>query len=105
MIKKFENFKKSDPLLELRKHINDIDKYEQFLKILVDKVRSNSSISKNPMLDGMIIGFILSTPSTSDFILGKDLGRLLDGTIQKLEQIGIWLLNNQDEIIKLIDEL
>jgi hypothetical protein len=104
MIKKFESFEKNDPLLELRKRINSRDEYDMFLKFLYDRVKSNSPISKNTMLDGMIIGFIFSTPSASDLILGKDLGRLLDGTIQRLEQIGIWLINNQDEILRLLDE-
>lgn len=35
-----------------------------------------------------------------DLFLQKDMGRVLDGTIQKLEQIVIWCTNNEDELCR-----
>jgi hypothetical protein len=50
------------------------------------------------MLDGMIIGFILTTGFAKDLFLQKHMGHVLDGTMQKLEQIVVWCCRNEDEL-------
>ena len=49
----------------------------------------------------MVIGFILTTNFAIDLFLQNDMGRVLDGTIQKLEQMVIWCTNNEDELCRI----
>jgi hypothetical protein len=76
--------------------------FEKFTKILSERMKENKPISDKPMIDGMVIGFILTTNFALDLFLQKDMGRVLDGTIQKLEQIVIWCTNNEDELCLLL---
>ena len=86
-------------LLKFFKSKNDFDK---FSRILSERIKDGDSISDNPMIDGMIIGFILTTKFSSDLFLQKDIGRVLDGTMQKLEQIVIWCSNNEDKLCEIL---
>lgn len=70
--------------------------------MLVKMMRENKPISENPMIDGMIIGFILTNKFSKDLFLQKEMGFVLDGTIQELEQIAIWTSNNEEALLKLI---
>jgi len=88
--------------MKLIEKIQTKEDFDRMSKILSERVKYGQSISENAMLDGMIIGFILTTDFTLDVFLGKDLGRVLDGTMQKLEQIVIWTLNNKNIINKLL---
>jgi hypothetical protein len=76
--------------------------FDNFSIILANRVINNQPISENSMLDGFIIGFILTTPFVEEFLRGKEIGRVLDGTIQKLEQVEIWITNNEKVICNLI---
>lgn len=87
---------------KLLKKFNSKEDFDKFCKILSERMRKNKPISDKPMIDGMIIGFILTTPFAKDLFLQKDMGRVLDGTLQKLEQIAIWCSNNEDELCNLI---
>ena len=75
--------------------------FEKFTEILSERMKVNNPISDKPMIDGMVIGFILTTKFSQDLFLQKDMGNVLDGTIQKLEQIVIWCSNNEDELCRI----
>lgn len=75
--------------------------FEKFTEILSERMKDNNPISDKPMIDGMVIGFILTTKFSQDLFLQKDMGNVLDGTIQKLEQIVIWCSNNEDELCRI----
>lgn len=81
---------------KIRKLIKNKKDYDKFSLMLQESLKRNDPFSDRPMLDGMIIGFILTTPFSKDLFLNKEMGRVLDGTLQKLEQIVIWVLNNED---------
>jgi hypothetical protein len=89
---------------EIQNKIQTLEDFDKLMKILSDRVKENKPISDNPMLDGMIIGFMFSTYKFSrDLILDTfNNQHILDGTLQKLENIAIWLSNNEEEIIKLL---
>jgi hypothetical protein len=76
--------------------------FEKFTEILSERMKDNNPISDKPMIDGMVIGFILTTKFSQDLFLQKDMGNVLDGTIQKLEQIVIWCSNNEDELCRIL---
>ena len=76
--------------------------FEKFSKILSERMKNGIPISDKPMIDGMVIGFILTTNFAVDLFLQNDMGRVLDGTIQKLEQIVIWCTNNEDELCSIL---
>ena len=86
-------------LLEKFKSKEDFDK---FTKILSERMKEGEPISDKPMIDGMAIGFILTTKFAQDLFLQKEMGNVLDGTIQKLEQIVIWCSNNEDKLCDLL---
>jgi hypothetical protein len=50
------------------------------------------------MIDGVVIGFILTTSFADDLFLQKEIGRILEGSLQKLEQIIIWCTNNEEKL-------
>ena len=86
----------------LQEKIVTKEDFKYMMEILSERVKTNKSITDNGMLDGMIIGLMLTTEFTEYLFLGKELGRVLDGTMQKLEQIAIWSLNNHDQLDKLL---
>jgi len=45
----------------LLKKIKSKKDFEKFSKILSERMKDGNPISDNPMIDGMIIGFILTT--------------------------------------------
>ena len=85
----------SSNMENLIKKIKSKEDFDKFTKILSERLKDGKHISDNPMIDGMVIGFILTTKFAEDLFLQKDMGRVLDGTIQKLEQIVIWCTNNE----------
>ena len=87
---------------KLLKKFKTKEDFEKFSKILSERMKDGKPISDKPMIDGMVIGFILTTKFAVDLFLQKDMGRVLDGTIQKLEQIVIWCTNNEDELSSLL---
>jgi hypothetical protein len=88
---------------KLRTIIKTKSDLDNMLKILSDRVKANIPISENGMLDGFIISFMFSISDFFlDLILDKQIGWLLDGTIQKLEQIVIWIENNEDELFNIL---
>jgi hypothetical protein len=87
---------------KLLKKFKTREDFEKFSKILSEKMKDGKPISDKPMIDGMVIGFILTTNFAIDLFLQNDMGRVLDGTIQKLEQIVIWCTNNEDELCSLL---
>jgi len=76
--------------------------FDRFTKILSERMEEGKPISNKPMIDGMVIGFILTTNFAKDLFLQKEMGSVMDGTIQKLEQIVIWCSNNEDELCRLL---
>lgn len=87
---------------KLLKKIKTVEDFDNFCKILSDRMKNNESISDKPMVDGMVIAFILTTNFAIDLFLQNDMGRVLDGTLQKLEQIVIWCSNNEDTLCGLL---
>ncbi len=55
------------------------------------------------MLDGITIAFILTTGYTYDLFTDEHMGQVLDGTIQKLENIVLWIMDNETELCHIID--
>ena len=91
---------------KLRECIKSGEDFKKFTDMIVLRVGKGEAVSDAPMVDGLIIGFIVSTYSfTQDLVLDKYMGRVLDGTMQKLEQISIWLCNNEGRLIKLYNDL
>ncbi|NCN51919.1 hypothetical protein GW931_02815 [archaeon] len=88
-----------EKLLKKFKTKNDFDR---FSKILFERMIENKPISDKPMVDGIIIGYILTTNFAIDLFLQKEMGRVLDGTIQKLEQIVVWCTNNEESLCRLL---
>lgn len=85
---------------KLSKVLKSIDDTEILINKLILRVKENNPISDNSMLDGMIIGWIVKYKSCfNDLVFNNYLGRHLDSTIQKLEQITIWVLNNEKRLI------
>jgi hypothetical protein len=76
--------------------------FDKFVKRLSERMKEGKPISDKPMIDGMIIGFILTTKFAVYLFLQKDMGIVLDGTIQKLNQIVIWCTDNEDELCRLL---
>lgn len=76
--------------------------FNKFCQILSDRIKNNKPISDKPMVDGMVIGFILTSSYAIDLFLQNDMGQVLDGTIQKLEQMVIWCTNNEEELCSLL---
>lgn len=91
---------------KLRECIKSGEDFKKFTDMLILRVGKGEAVSDSPMLDGLVIGFIVSTYSfTQDLVLDKYMGRVLDGTMQKLEQITIWLCNNEGKLIELYKDL
>lgn len=78
-----------------------IDDFERFKVALADRMKKELPISNKPMVDGMVIGFILTTPLAKELLFQEDMGRVLDGTLQKLEHIVIWCTNNEQELCRI----
>lgn len=87
---------------KLLKKFKSKEDFKKFTKILSERMKDNNPISDNPMIDGMVIGFILTINFALDLFLQKDMGSVLAGTMQKLEQIVIWCTNNEDELCRLL---
>ena len=87
---------------KLLKKFKSKSDFDNFTKILSERMKEGKAISDKPMIDGMVIGFILTTKFAQDFFLQKEMGSVLDGTIQKLEQIAIWCSNNEDELCRIL---
>lgn len=86
---------------KLLKKFKTKEDFDIFCKILTDRMKENKPISNNPMIDGMVISFIITTNFAVDLFLQKEMGRVLDGTLQKLEQIVIWCTNNEEELCRI----
>jgi len=87
---------------KLLKKFKSKDDFDKFTKILSERMKEGNQISDKPMIDGMVIGFILTTKFAQDLFLQKEMGSGMDGTIQKLEQIVIWCSNNEDKLCRLL---
>jgi len=83
---------------KLLKKFKTKEDFDRFRKILSDRMKENKPISDKPMIDGMVIGFILTSHYAIDLFLQNDIGVLLEGSMQKLEQMVIWCTNNEDEL-------
>lgn len=87
---------------KIKKLIKSGEDFNKLLDILILRVKDNMPISDNPMLDGLIISFMVSKEGfTRDLFLGEYMGRVLDGTLQQLEQISIWVMNNEDALCEI----
>jgi hypothetical protein len=88
----------------IRKLVNTEDKFQRMMELLVRKIHEGDAVSDNSMLDGMIIGFMLSTERfTCDLFLNKDMGCVLDGTMQRLEHIAYWVCENEVELCRIFE--
>ena len=87
---------------KLLKKFKSKEDFEKFSKILSERMKENNPISNKPMIDGMVIGFILTTQFAKDLFLHNNMGSVLDGTFQKLEHIVIWCTNNEDELCRIL---
>lgn len=91
-------------MVKLLKDIKKKEDFDRFCKILSERIGQNKPISDNPMIDGMIIGFILTTKFAVNLFLQSEMGHVLDGTIQKLEQIAVWCTDNEDELCRILND-
>lgn len=82
---------------KIRKLIKTNDDFQKLLDILINRVKNNIPISNNAMMDGLTISFMITKDRfTRDLFLNNNLGKVLDGTMQQLELIVIWVTNNED---------
>ena len=95
-----------ETIKRLRDYIKSEKDFKKLEETLIDKMYKQETISDNSMYDGFIIGLIIYTERfVTELILSdKNLGRVLDGTTQKLEIIFNWIDNNIDELIKILKE-
>ena len=92
-------------LSKLKRHIKTFEDLNVLKTVLMNRLLINSPISNNGMLDGLIIGFIVNKDKyVFSLLRNQNLGRVLDGTIQQLEQIVIWMINNQDSLCQIMKE-
>lgn len=89
-------------MIKIRKKIKSKEDFDIMVNLLLERVISNQPISDNGMIDGLIVGFLCTTSFASDLFLDKEMGRVLDGTSQKLEQIVIWVSNNEDVLCRIL---
>jgi hypothetical protein len=90
-------------MIELKKRINSKEDFNSFCKLLAERVENNEPISDNPMLDGITIAFIVTTGFAYNLFTDEHMGQVLDGTIQKLENILLWLMDNESKLCQIID--
>ena len=84
---------------KIRKLIKTNDDFQKLLDILINRVKNNIPISNNDMMDGLTISFMITKDRfTRDLFLNNHLGNVLDGTMQQLELIVIWVTNNEDAL-------
>jgi hypothetical protein len=97
----------------LIKKIKSKEDFDKFSKILSERMKDGKPISDKPMIDCMVIGFILTTKFAIDLFLRKDMGRVLDGTIQKLNKmikidfldvLYTWKVEAEQKLEKLLEE-
>lgn len=82
---------------KIRKLIKTNDDFQRLLDILINRVKNNMPISNNAMMDDLTISFMITKDRfTRDLFLNNNLGKVLDGTMQQLELIVIWVTNNED---------
>ncbi len=94
---------KLKPMNNIKKLIRNKAQFDYFLEILLNRIKNNQPISDNPMLDGMIISFIAYNGFALDLILNKEMGHVLDGSLQQLEQIVIWMCNNESKLCEILN--
>ena len=91
--------------LELSERIIDSESMSKFINFLTIEIKNNIAFSENPMYDGFIIAYILKN---AKFVLllitDKYLGHVLDGTIQQLEFIMKWMVQNDSVICERFDK-
>lgn len=87
----------------IKKLIRTKAQFDNFLAILFNRIKNNQPISDNPMLDGMIISFIAYNGFALDLILDKEMGHVLDGSLQQLEQVVIWMCNNESKLCEILN--
>lgn len=88
--------------MEIIKLVNTSKRFDKFVNILVQRVKDNEAVSDNAVLDGFIISFlVLRAKIIKEMWLGQEAGRLLDGTIQQIEQVLLWISNNEEKLIKI----
>jgi hypothetical protein len=84
---------------KLLSKIKSTEDFKRFCEVLTKRMEDGDPISDNAMIDGMVIGFILTSGiCVEEYFLQKHIGRLWDGTIQKLENIIIWCTNNEEKL-------
>ena len=91
---------------KITKFVVDSDNLEFLINTLILRVKDNLAVSTNPMIDGMNIAWMLKNKRfLADMMFtNHDMGHILDGTIQQLEQNIIWILNNEDTLCDIYNE-
>lgn len=56
---------------KLQEKIKTKEDFDNFCELLGQRMKQNKPISENPMIDGMVIGFILTTNFAIDLFLKK----------------------------------
>ena len=107
------NFEKREPrvypLAIISSKIRTAERLTIFKYLLSKRVKENKPISENGMLDGVIIGFILTTSYSDDLLLNnfKEGGSatMHDSTRDVLEQILHWCTENEKSLITILEEI
>jgi hypothetical protein len=90
---------------KIRELIKTKEDYYKLIEILLKRAKKNKPISENGMIDGIIIGWMISTETfVIDLFLDRDMGRVLDGTMQKLEQIAVWVVSVEDKLCSIYED-
>lgn len=90
-------------MTKLQSKLDSIEKLETFRDALLYQAKNNHPISDNPMIDGMIIGFIYSNFTIiREILLFNYSIKMTDATIQQIEQTIFWFTNNEEKLLELI---
>lgn len=78
--------------------------FDKFCEILVIRINENKPISYNSMLDGLVIGFILTSSYAKDYFLQR-FQEIPDKGMQEIEQINIWIANNKKAVLEILKQI
>jgi hypothetical protein len=90
---------------KIKTKLNNKSDVQHLINLLIQKIKDKQSISEDPLLDGFIIGLIYcNSKYITTLLLTEDvLPPLTDNNIQQLEQVLIWITNNQNLLFDLLN--
>lgn len=94
------------PFPKLVKHLSTLQHLDAFITLLFERIANDNPITSRPMIDGLCIGWLSKNRMFMiDLLHDKDAGRMLDGTMQQIEQVFIWIHNNEDALVEIAKQV